>query len=66
MAAVVRWWVGLLSLAALAGCVERRFVIESDPPGALVLMNGQQLGATPVDGHFVYYGRYHFTLAENR
>jgi hypothetical protein len=50
---------------ALAGCVERRYVIESDPPGALVLVNGQPLGTTPVDGHFVYYGNYDFTLIKD-
>lgn len=55
----------VLGLALTSGCVERRFVIESDPPGALVLMNGQPLGATPVDGHFVYYGTYNFTLIKD-
>ena len=51
-----------LCAPALTGCVERRFVITSDPPGALVLRNGQPLGATPVDDHFTYYGDYDFTL----
>jgi PEGA domain len=51
-----------LSAALLTGCVERRYVITSDPPGALVLRNGQPIGATPVDDHFVYYGEYDFTL----
>lgn len=55
----------VLLLTLAAGCVERRFVIESDPPGALVLMNGQPLGATPVDGHFIYYGTYNFTLIKD-
>jgi len=55
----------LLLTAGLTGCVERRFVIESDPPGALVLMNGQPLGATPVDGHFLFYGDYNFTLIKD-
>ncbi|HEY1379097.1 MAG TPA: PEGA domain-containing protein [Gemmataceae bacterium] len=60
----------LLLAAALAGgglpgCVERRYVIESDPPGALVLVNGQPLGTTPVDGYFVYYGAYNFTLIKD-
>ena len=50
---------------ALSGCVERRFVIESDPPGAVVLVNGQPLGSTPVDGHFIYYGNYDFTLVKD-
>jgi len=55
----------LAALLMLMGCVERRFVIESDPPGALVLMNGQPIGATPVDGHFLYYGKYQFTLIKD-
>ena len=59
----------LLLAAALAGglpgCVERRFVIESEPPGALVLMNGQPLGTTPVDGYFTYYGTYDYTLIKD-
>lgn len=51
--------------ALLSGCVERRFVVESDPPGALVLVNNQPLGSTPVDGHFIYYGNYDFTLVKD-
>jgi hypothetical protein len=57
--------IGLVALSLFTGCVERRFVIESDPPGALVLLNGQPLGATPVDGHFLYYGKYQFTLIKD-
>jgi len=56
------WLFGVLVCASLTGCVERRFVIESLPPGAQVLRNGQSVGFTPVDDSFVYYGKYHFTL----
>src|SRR5438270_8298429 len=57
------WLFGLVASGfLLAGCVERRYVVSSDPPGALVLRNGQPLGATPADDHFTYYGNYHFTL----
>jgi hypothetical protein len=53
----------LLVTVLMTGCVERRFVITSDPPLALVVLNGQPLdGPTPADDHFVYYGNYHFTL----
>jgi PEGA domain len=59
-------WVGvLLTTGLLAGCVERKYVITSDPPGAIVYRNGEYLGATPVDDHFVYYGKYHFTLIKD-
>jgi hypothetical protein len=53
------WSVGIL---LLAGCVERRYVITTDPPGAVVLRNNQPIGASPADDHFVYYGNYHFTI----
>jgi hypothetical protein len=47
------------------GCVERRYVVTSEPPGAVVLRNGQPVGAAPADDHFVYYGNYHFTLIKD-
>src|SRR5258707_785273 len=55
----------LLLVALNVGCVERRFVITSDPPGALVYRNGVPLGTTPVDDSFVYYGTYEFTLVRD-
>lgn len=61
-----RWFLGIALAASLsAGCVERRFVVISDPPGALVLRSGQPMGAAPADDHFVYYGTYHFTLIKD-
>jgi len=59
------WFIGAAICAgSLAGCVERRYVIYSDPPGAVVMRNGQMIGQTPVDDHFVYYGKYNFTLVK--
>jgi len=49
----------------LSGCVDRRYVIQSDPPGALVYRNGVPIGSTPVDDHFIYYGKYDFTLVKD-
>jgi len=48
--------------ALCAGCVERRFVITSDPPGATVYHNGEPAGPAPADISFVYYGVHEFTL----
>jgi hypothetical protein len=54
---------GVALAAGLAGgCVERKFVVETDPPNVLVLVNNQPLGYSPADGSFVYYGKYRFTL----
>jgi hypothetical protein len=66
----MRFRVPLLTTAALAaglcaGCVDRRFVIESNVPGALVYQNGVPIGSTPVDSQFVYYGKYNFTLVKD-
>jgi hypothetical protein len=60
------WLLGVMACAAgLTGCVDRRYVITSDPPGAVVYKNGQPLGATPVDDHFTYYGKYEFVLVKD-
>ena len=40
----------------LAGCVDRRFVVESNPPGAQVDVDGVPLGVSPVDSQFIYAG----------
>jgi hypothetical protein len=59
------WLAVTACAAALAGCVERRFVVVTDPPTAMVYENGRPLGASPADDHYVYYGRYHFTLIKD-
>ena len=46
-------------LAACAGgCVERTLQIQSEPPGALVHLNGEEAGRTPMRKTFVWYGTY--------
>jgi hypothetical protein len=60
----------LLGGGLLTGCVERRFVITTDPPGAIVFdEKGQRMGggqgAAPVDRAFTYYGEYQFTLVKD-
>lgn len=47
-----------LSVAAAAGCVQRQMSIDSNPPGALVYLNGQEVGRTPLERDFVWYGTY--------
>jgi hypothetical protein len=45
-----------VGLLATVGCVERRMTIRSDPPGALAVVDGRELGFTPVSTGFLYYG----------
>ena len=47
-----------LLAAGLAGCVERTLTIQSDPPGALVYLNDQEVGRTPLTREFTWYGWY--------
>jgi hypothetical protein len=50
----------------LMGCVEKRFVITTDPPSAVVYdEKGLPMGASPTDRTFVYYGEYQFTLVRD-
>lgn len=52
-----------LTLAALAtGCAQRTLDITSDPPGALVYLNGQEVGRTPMRYDFKWYGDYDVAL----
>lgn len=47
---------------ALAGCVERRISITSEPPGALVWVNDVEVGRTPAETNFKHYGKYDVRL----
>jgi hypothetical protein len=51
----------LLSLL-LAGCVRRTLTVKSDPPGALVHLNGVEVGRTPMTSDFTWYGTYDVVL----
>jgi hypothetical protein len=57
----------IFSLAALAcaGCVRRTITITSDPEGALCRLNGREVGRTPVEVDFVYYGEYDVVLEKD-
>ena len=49
----------LLAVAALAllpGCVRRRLMVRSNPPGAMVYVDNQPIGQTPCATSFTYYG----------
>ncbi|MDX1965574.1 MAG: PEGA domain-containing protein [Planctomycetaceae bacterium] len=39
--------------------------IVSDPPGALVMVEGREIGYTPVSLDFTYYGTREFTLVKD-
>lgn len=51
-----------LSALALGGCVERRMHITTDPPGARVWLNDSDVGLSPVEVDFEWYGTYDVRL----
>jgi hypothetical protein len=46
----------------LTGCVRRTLTVKSDPPGALVHLNGVEVGRTPMSRDFTWYGTYEVVL----
>ncbi len=62
--------VGVVVVVALAiaaaGCVERRLIVRSDPPGARVYVDGEPKGEAPVAVPFTYYGTREVVLRHER
>lgn len=58
---------GLLSIALLlaSGCVRSKAIITSEPSGAMVTMNGVNLGQTPVEQPFTWYWYYDFIATKD-
>jgi len=54
----------LLSLSLLSACVDRRFVITSNPSDARVLLNDVDVGRTPLEVDFTYFGVYDIRLSK--
>jgi hypothetical protein len=57
--------VALLLFCVGSGCVQRRMMIRSHPEGALVYLNGQELGRTPITTNFTYYGDFEVKLVKD-
>jgi hypothetical protein len=63
------WLVRLLCLSIVCGgfcgCVNRRMTIHTDPPGAHVLLEGREIGFTPVSVDFTYDATREFTFEKD-
>lgn len=51
-----------LASACLPGCVQRKLRITSEPPGARVWVNDVEIGTTPAETEFTFYGWYDVRL----
>ncbi len=60
---------GLAALVVLAclgtGCVRRTLTLNSDPQGARVFLNDDEIGTSPVSVDFTWYGTYDVILRKD-
>ena len=69
---LTRFWLGstltILLIAqslTMTGCVSRRMTIVSNPPGAMALLDGKEIGYTPASADFLWYGTRQVTLIKD-
>jgi hypothetical protein len=48
-----------------SGCVRRRLTVRTNPPGAQVFVDDQEIGTTPCSSAFVYYGTRKITIMKD-
>jgi hypothetical protein len=53
-----------ISSCFLTGCVERKLTITTEPAGALVLLNDDEIGTSPVTVGFEWYGDYNVRISK--
>ncbi len=56
--------VSLVAGSLLSGCVERRLTINTEPQGALVTLNDEEIGTSPVTVSFNWYGDYNVRISK--
>lgn len=49
-------------LLVLPGCLQRRIRVTSEPPGAVVWVNDTEIGRTPAETGFTFFGDYDVRL----
>ena len=54
----------LVACLHLAGCVERKLTINTEPRGALVTLNDEEIGESPATVNFQWYGDYNVRISK--
>ena len=52
----------IATAAVLSGCVERQLTINTQPQGAIVVLNDEEIGISPVTVNFNWYGDYNVRI----
>lgn len=64
----IQFWFNMLILCLLTatpGCLSRRMTFVSNPPGAMVLLEGKEIGYSPASTDFTYYGTRQVTMIKD-
>ena len=56
--------ISVIAMLSLAGCVERRLTVDTVPQGALVVLNDEEIGVSPVTVSFQWYGDYNVRISK--
>ena len=61
-----RGWVLALmvSVGIAGGCVRRTLTIQTEPAGALIFLNDEEIGRSPVTTDFTWYGDYDLIIRQ--
>lgn len=54
----------LFSVVLVSGCVERKLTINTEPQGAVVVLNDEEIGLSPVTVSFNWYGDYNVMISK--
>jgi hypothetical protein len=52
----------LPGIGLFCGCVERRYTVRTEPPGAQVIVNQESIGPSPASRNYYYHGAREITL----
>ncbi|MHC4124261.1 MAG: PEGA domain-containing protein [Planctomycetota bacterium] len=56
--------ISLAVISLVSGCVERKLTINTSPSGALVMLNDEEIGISPVTTTFQWYGDYNVIISK--
>lgn len=56
--------IGLIVILSVSGCVERKLTINTEPQGAIVVLNDEEIGVSPVTTSFEWYGDYNVRISK--
>ena len=57
--------IALISAITAGGCVERKLTINTQPQAALVALNDEEIGLSPVTVSFNWYGDYNVRISKD-